>query len=29
MLYIENIRPVVRGDDQMEEFKIIIGLWGN
>lgn len=26
MLYIENIRPVVRGDDQMEEFKIIIGL---
>jgi len=26
MLYIENIRPVVRGDDQLEEFKIIIGL---
>ena len=28
IIYIENIRPVVRGDDQTEEIKIIIGLWG-
>jgi hypothetical protein len=26
IIYIENIRPVVRGDDQTEEIKIIIGL---
>jgi len=26
IIYIENIRPVVRGDDQTEEIKLIIGL---
>lgn len=26
ILYIENIRPVVRSDDQTEEIKIVIGL---
>jgi hypothetical protein len=26
IIYIENIRPFVRGDDQTEEIKIIIGL---